>query len=185
MTVQEKLLTAEDLAAMPDDGKRHELVKGRLVEMSPPKLQHGILQTLVARFISAYADEHKLGLTFTEVGCILSRNPDNVRAPDVAFLAEGRLKSVDFGAYLPVAPDLVVEIVSPGDAASEIIDKINEYFEEDTRLMWLFYPQRRQVYVYKSPEDIQVVNIDGILDGGDVLPGFKLPLRDVFQGLGE
>jgi len=185
MNVQEKLLTAEDLAAMPDDRKRRELVKGRLIEMSPPKLRHGLIQTLVARFVGAYASEHKLGYTFTEVGCILSKNPDTVRAPDVAFLAKGRLKSIDFDAYLPVVPDLVIEIVSPGDTVDEILDKVHEYFEAGVILLWVFQPQRQQVYVYTSPEDIQVINIDGTLDGGDVLPGFKLPLRDVFKGLGE
>src|SRR5205814_1979223 len=106
---------------MPDDGKLHELVKGRLIEMSPPNLRHGLIQTLVARFVGTYAAEHKLGLTFTEVGCILSRDPDTVRAPDVAFIAKGRLKNVDFDKYLPVAPDLVIEIVSPGDTVGEIL----------------------------------------------------------------
>jgi Uma2 family endonuclease len=184
MAVQEKLLTVEEFAKLPDANRKRELVRGRLVEeMSPAKPRHSIVADRFWLFISRHVEQNDLGLVATELLCILSSDPDTVRVPDVGFVSKKRLEHPNLNEYVPVAPDLAVEVVSPGDTATEIIEKVNEYFAAGTPLVWIAY--RQQVYVYKSPEDIQVVNIDGILDGGDVLPGFKLPLRDVFQGLGE
>ncbi len=185
MALQEKLLTAEEFAAMPDDGKRHELVKGVFIEVSRPKLLHGRVQVRFASFIGRFVDEHDLGLTTTETGYVLARNPDTVRGPDVAFVSKGRLEHPDPNEYIPIAPDLAVEIVSPNDTASEIGEKLEEYLQAGTRMVWVVYPARKTVHVYHGDNKAYIIDINGILDGGDALPGFKLPLRDVFQGLGD
>jgi Uma2 family endonuclease len=184
MTVQEKLLTAEEFARLPGIDKKRELVKGRLVEeMSPAKPRHSVVADRFWLYLSRHVEQNDLGLVATELPCILSRDPDTVRVPDVGFVSKKRLEDPNLNEYIPVAPDLAIEVISPGDTVDEVIEKVGEYFNAGTQLVWLAY--RQQVYVYTSPEDIQVINMDGTLDGGDVLPGFKLPLRDVFKGLGE
>ena len=185
MAVQEKLLTAEEFANMPSDGKRYDLVKGRLVEVCRPKYIHGRLQTRFARHLDIFTDENKLGAVVTESGHILARNPDTVRGPDVAFIAQARLEHQEPTGFIPNGPDLAVEIVSPNDTTKEVMDKIKEYFRAGTRLVWVVYPEMQEVYVYAgSSTNVHIVDINGTLDGGDVLPGFALPLRDVFQDLG-
>jgi Uma2 family endonuclease len=186
MVVQERLMTAEEFAAIPDDGKRHDLVKGIVVEVSRPKMRHGILQQRFARFIGGFADENNLGMTTTESGFIVARNPDTVRGPDVAFISRARLGNYDIDEYIPGGPDLVVEIVSPNDTATEVNDKIEEYFRAGSHLVWVVYPRKPEVYAYSgSSTNVQIIGIDSTLDGADVLPGFTLPLREVFKGLGE
>jgi Uma2 family endonuclease len=184
MAVQEQLMTAEEFAAMPNDGKLYELVKGVVVEVCRPKVAHGKLQIRIGHFFDAYVSAHDLGLATTETGYILSRNPDTVRGPDVAFISKERLPNPDFDEFVPMAPDLAVEIVSPNDTASDVATKVKEYLEAGTKLVWVFYPKLLAVYVHRPDGSAQVVERDGVLDGGDALPGFTLSLRDVFQSLG-
>src|SRR2546423_1394071 len=183
MAIQEKLITAEEFAAIPDDGKRHELVRGVIVEMVRPKPLHGKIQIRFGHFLDEFVDAHDLGLVTAEAGFLVARNPDVVRGPDVAFISKKRLPNPDLAEFIPMAPDLAIEIVSPNDTVKEVHDKIEEYFRAGGLLVWVVYPESKRVHVYSSIENIQVVNIDGTLDGGDVLPGFILPLRDVFKGL--
>ncbi len=182
MTVQEKLYTADDLWAMPGEGKRYELVKGVIVEKAGTGGVHTILGARMVHFLSAYAIEHDLGyVTSADGAYILSANPDTVRIPDAAFISKARMPVPIPGKFIPVAPDLAVEVVSPGDMASEILEKVEEYFQAGTRLMWVVYPDKRLVYVYQGVKSIQIVGLDGALEGGEVLPGFSLPLQTVFQ----
>lgn len=185
MAVQEKLLTAEEFAKMPSDGKKYDLVKGHLVEVCRPKYIHGRLQTRLARYLDVHTEEHDLGAVVTESGHILARNPDTVRGPDVAFISKARLATQEPTGFIPGGPDLAVEIVSENDTVTEVMDKLKEYFRAGTRMVMVVYPNTQQVYVYEgSMTNVRIVDIDGTLDGGEVLPGFKLPLRDLFQGLG-
>lgn len=181
MTVQEKFVTAEEFATLPDDGAWHDLVRGVIVEVGRPKPRHSTIQVRFARYIGEFVDDHNLGLVTTEGGYVLARNPDTVRGPDVAFISKERLPEPNLDEYIPMAPDLVVEIVSPGDTATEITDKVSEYFAAGARLVWVAYSDK--VYVYHNSLSIEVVPGDGVLDGEDVLPGFKLPLREVFKGM--
>jgi len=179
-------MTAEEFGAMPDDGKRHDLVKGVVVEVSRPKPLHSVVQRRLGARIGDFVDDHDLGVVTTEGGYVLAHDPDTVRGPDVGFVSKTRLPDPDLREYIPMGPDLAVEIVSPNDTATEINDKIKEYFRAGSRLVWVVYPDVPEVYVYSSSiTDIKVIGIDGTLDGADVLPGFTLPLREVFKGLGD
>jgi Uma2 family endonuclease len=183
MATQEKLLTADDLLALPDEGKKRELVRGVIVEMAPPNAEHGSLALRLGRFIGALVDEKKLGLATVETGYVLSKEPTTVRAPDIAFISSARLENVDLRGYIPIAPDLAVEVVSPGDTASEVVTKVAEYIQAGTRLVWVVYPDVKKVYVYQTAEAAKIVDINGVLDGADVLPGFSLAVQALFEGL--
>lgn len=177
---QEKLLTAEDLAALPEDGKRHELIEGILVEMSRPKPRHGVIQVRLSYAVHAFVVRLSLGLVTTEAGYIVAKNPDTVLGPDVAFISKTRLPNPDLDEYIPVAPDLAVEIVSPNDMADEVIEKVEKYLNAGTRIVWVVYSSVRLILVYEPGEVAKRLSIDSTLDGGEVLPGFTLPLRELF-----
>jgi Uma2 family endonuclease len=116
-----------------------------------------------------------------DCGFILSANPDTVRAPDAAFVRAERLPAGRVPrSFFPGAPDLAVEVVSPDDAAAEVRAKVGEYFAAGTQLVWVVYPDEREVYVYRSPVEIEVVGLGGTLEGHPVLPGLSLPVAEIF-----
>jgi Uma2 family endonuclease len=186
MSIQEKLYTAEELAQMPADNKRIELVKGELVEMAPSVDKHGIMSGEIGYAAIDHVKKNNIRgyVTIESAGYILSRNPDTVRAPDVAFISKDRLPDKLQGEYFPAAPDLAVEIVSENDSATEVQEKVMEYLRAGTRLIWVFYPKMRSVVVH-TPEGSHTLGINDTLDGAPVLPGFKLSVRDVFAVLDE
>ena len=186
MVVQQKLVTADDLWAMSQADQRLELVQGELVEITLTGEMHGVVSMWLGHLIVAYVDEHNLGdVTGAETGFRLTTDPDTVRAPDVGFIAQARLTGPTGERYFPGAPDLAVEVVSPGDAASVIHDKVVDYLSAGTRLVWVVYPRSKTVAVYRSAAEGQIVDQDGTLDGGDVLPGLSLPVREIFKKLRE
>jgi Uma2 family endonuclease len=135
-------------------------------------------------YLSAYVDEHKLGyVTAAETGYILTENPLTVRAPDVGFIARSRMPSPIPPRYIPLAPDLAVEVVSPGDSAREIQDKALDYLRAGTSLIWIIYPESQTANSFGLEGSAQPIESEGTLDGGEVLPGFHLPLRDVFKDM--
>jgi Uma2 family endonuclease len=185
MAVQEKLLTAEEFMMLPDNGNKLELDKGVVVEVSPPNFIHGLLSLRFGRFVSIFVDEKHLGWVTVETGFILSKNPDVVRAPDVAFISKDRLAKPDLKTFIPMAPDLAVEVVSPNDTASEINTKVQKYLQAGTQLVIVVYPDSQNIYTYQSDGQVRLLNIDDTLEGGNVLPGFTLSLRELFRDLGE
>ena len=184
MAVQERLYTADDLASMPDDGMNHELIEGVLIQVSRPKHRHGAIAARFAHFLNGFVIPRKIGQVTVESGYQLGQSPDTVVGPDAAFISNERLARQGEAKY-PPAPDLALEIVSPNDTADEVDIKVSKYLAAGTRLVWVLYSEGRKVYVYRTPESAQIIDINGTLDGGDVLPGFTLALKDVFEGLGE
>ncbi len=182
MTVQERLYTAADLAHLPDDGTRFELVRGELIEMPPPKRIHGRLVARLILLIGAFISERRLGEILAESGFMLAESPDTVRAPDVAFISNARLKPAT-NDYDRVAPDLAVEVVSPGNTVGMMHDKIAQYFAAGVRQVWLVFPESRAVHVYRSAKQVTILDGSDMLDGGDVLPGFSVPVSAVFADL--
>jgi Uma2 family endonuclease len=186
MTAQEKLYSVDDLWRLshePGD-RRFELVKGQLVEMSPAGGIHGDIASELNMHIRLFVKQHNLGyVSAAETGYILFTDPDEgdtVRAPDVAFVQKERLPRGFPAGYIPLAPDLAVEVVSPNDKAGEIEEKIADYLRAGVRLAWFVYPKSKSVHVYTS-ETIERLNTDDTLDGRDVLPGFQLVVRNLFQ----
>src|SRR5258708_5125038 len=182
MVAQEKLYTVADLDALPDDDKRYELDRGRLIVMPPPKPEHGLLVLRIGRFIGDHVDTHHLGIVTAESGYRLSHNPDTVRAPDVSFTSTARLTPLT-GAYPQVAPDLAVEVASPGNAVDDMNQKIEQYFAAGVRQVWVLYAKTRTIYVYTSARKVTILGIEDTLDGGDVLPGFAVSVREIFAVL--
>jgi Uma2 family endonuclease len=185
MAVQEKLYTAADLLELSaaDDTKRYELVKGVLVEMSPTQRPHNALTVELLRLLANHVRSGRLGeIGGPDAGFTLTRDPDTVRSPDVSFVSKGRLTPMEDG-YYTVAPDLAVEVASPGNSKTEIHEKVVEYFQAGTRLVWVVFPKSRAIYVYHAPNEITVLSGDEMLDGGDVLPGFSVKVRDLFAVL--
>jgi Uma2 family endonuclease len=180
-TTATRLLTAEDVLAMPDDDYRYELVRGVLHRMPPPGFRHGQVVARTSRHLDVYAEETGSGVVFSNGGVILERNPDTVRGPDVAFVRTERLpEGADIPGYLPIGPDLAVEVASPFDERREVEQKVAEYFAAGTRLVWRLDPVKRTVTV-RTPDGAERVYADGDdLDGGDVLPGFRIPVSVLF-----
>jgi len=179
--VEKRLLTAEDLWRMPRDGRRYELVKGELVEMTPAGLRHGRLASRINVFLRQFADAHGLGETMVETGFCLECRPDTVRAPDVSFLSTQHLPAADQQGFVPGAPDLAVEIVSPGEKDSDVQDKVMDYLTHGVRLVWVVRPEQRTVTVYRPDGTARLLRETDTLEGENVLPGFTLPLQVLFS----
>ena len=182
MTQQRTILTSEEFFReyAHRDGD-FELVKGEVIEMSPPGVGHGYIAVNVSREMSFFVLQHDLGVVLVESGFRIERGPDTVRGPDVSFIVKERLA----GGRLPIgyfdgAPDLAVEVVSPSDTAASIEAKVNEYLANGTRRVWVIYPDTRTVVVH-SPNNVSTRYCEGdVLTDEELLPGFSLPLSVIF-----
>ena len=181
-TPQERLITGEELARMPELGPC-ELVAGRIVEMAPPGFDHGQVSGKGYRHIDDYVTAHKLGqVAVGDVGIYIGRDPDTVRGADIAYVSNERYaKRNPSLAFLDVAPDLIVEVLSPSNRWSEIMDKLREYFAIGVRLVWLVDPDKKRVYAYRSLNDFSQFETNDQLPGDDVLPGFSMPVAKFFE----
>lgn len=178
-----KLMTAEDLLQLEDDEHRYDLIRGELIRMSPANAEHGGIALAIGGELRSHVRANHLGMAFAaETGFILARNPDVVLAPDVAFVRSDRLPPRDqWSRFLELAPDLVVEVVSPSDRWTEINDKVMEYLRHGVALVWVVDPKRQQIVVYTADRGPRVVTIEDQLDGGDVLPEFRMAVAEIFE----
>ncbi len=183
MRVKKKLLTAEELIVLPTAGRRLELVDGELYEMPPAGARHGKFAMRIGSQLETYASRHRLGLVFAaETGFTLSRNPDTVLAPDVSFVSHNRLPAGDLPAgFLEMAPDLAVEVKSPGDTNREIRDKADAWLAAGTSAVWVLDPGDRTVTIHEPGRAPLVITESESLSGGVLLPGFQVSVRDLFE----
>lgn len=119
-------------------------------------------------------------ISMAETGFLVSRAPDTVRAPDLAFVSKARLPTERVTGWGTVIPDLVVEVVSPSDRATEVREKVEDWLRAGVRLVWVVYPSVRTVDVYRPGSDVRVLGEADVLEGEDVVPGFSLPVRQIF-----
>jgi Uma2 family endonuclease len=179
-----KPFTADELLALPDDGWRYELVKGELIRMSPTGHEHGEITINLTAPLATYVKSKKLGVVLAaESGFWLERNPDTVRAPDIAFISrERRQKVARNPGYWEGAPDLAVEVevVSPSDRVSRIEGKVAQWLESGSRMVWVVSPKLRTVTVYESLTSVTVLTEKDRLTGGRVIPGFEIPVAEIF-----
>lgn len=179
--IQEKFITAAEFWELIQraeyDDKHVELVNGEIVIMPPPSALHGEIVSLIVFFFRAFLLEHPLGRLYTEIGYIL--NPGTVRAPDVSFVRGDRLPNGSPIEHIPFPPDLAVEVVSPGNSASELHNKVTEYLDAGTLFVWVVYPIPRHVVVHTA-QGAKTYREGDTLDGGHLLPGFTLEVRKIF-----
>ena len=178
-------VTADQLLRMPDDGNRYELVAGELRKMPPAGWEHGItggrLRSLLGRFVM----EQGLGEVFlAETGFLIARDPDTIRAPDIAFIHKDHLPAAPpEEAFWPGAPDLAVEVVSPTDTFNDVHEKVNAWLDAGATAVWVVNPKWRNVTVYRSATDIKTLTENDELSGEDTVPGFRCRVGDIFAGL--
>lgn len=180
------LITAEQLLHWPDPELRLELVAGRLHEMTLASGGHGRIEMNFAVALAVHVRARALGVVFpSDTGFVLQRGPDTVRAPDVAFVAAGRLPAagVSWRGFLELAPDLAVEIRSPSDRTRGSRAKVAEYLAAGVRAVWTVDPPRRSVTVHAPGAAPRVLAEGDVLEGGDVVPGFRCTVAELFEGL--
>ena len=177
------LVTADELLRMPDDGFRYELVKGELRKMCPAGHEHGRVAMRFAIRIGTHVEDNDLGVVYAaETGFLLSSDPDTVRAPDVAFVRKERVENVGRGkGYWPGPPDLAVEVISPGDTHAEVEEKAIDWLIAGAAMVLTFNPNKRTVTVYRSLKDIIILGDNDVLDCSDVVSGFKVAIKDIFD----
>lgn len=182
MDVVRQQVTADELLHMPDDGFRYELVQGELRRMTPAGNVHGRVAMNFGVALGGYVKAHDLGTVFAaETGFMLSSNPDTVRAPDVAFVSRARVEAVgEVEGFWPEAPDLAVEVISPGDSYSEVEEKVFAWLDAGTRMVVIVNPRQHSATVYESPSNITALAEADVLVGGDVVSGFELAVRAIF-----
>lgn len=182
MLQKKKAWTAEDLLALADDENRYELVRGELIMMTPASARHGKFASRLDRALGGYVEEHELGEVYTaEPGFELEAEPPTVRAPDVAFVRRERIPPEgEPDGFWAIAPDLVIEIISPSETAQAIHEKVADYLRAGTQLLWLIYPASQAAMEYLPPMDARRLTVEDDLNGGDVVPGFRYPLRRLF-----
>ncbi len=182
MDVVRQQATADELLHMPDDGFRYELVRGELRRMTPAGSEHGRITVRITWRLAKHVEENQLGTVYAaETGFRLAANPDTVRAPDVAFVSRERVEAVgEVDGFWPEAPQLAVEVISPSDSYADVEEKVFDWLNAGTKMVVVINPRQRSATVYKSPTDIAALAEAGVLDGGDVVPGLQLSLREIF-----
>lgn len=177
---QDRLITGEELYRMGDIGPA-ELVRGEIVRHMPTGHPHGLIENIIGALLYLYLQGRKIGYALTgEVGIYTQRNPDTIRAVDIAFISNERYRQLSLSGYLDQAPELAVEIMSPANTWSEIHEKLAEYFGIGVKLVWVVDPQLEQVHVYRAMDDVTLLQKEDVLTGEDVLPGFEAALADIF-----
>ena len=177
------LLTAEDLLRLDSEGVRGELIRGVLHETTPTGQQHGWMVMKLGALLMHFILPRALGtLVGSDSGVLLERDPDTVREPDIAFTSAERLPiNADIDGYSEVAPDLVVEVVSPSDQPRAVADKAAMWLSHGVRLVWVVRPANRTIEVHRPAADMRMLSESDMLDGLDVLPGFTCPISAVFD----
>ena len=177
-----KLMTAEELLNMPKDGYRYELVRGVLRKMAPVGHTGGFYELNISSELRVFVKASGIGRAYSSnTGFLLERNPDYVLAPDASFVCQERVEAVtEERGYFPGAPDFAAEVISPSDRYSDVAKKVQEWLNAGTRMVVVVNPRDRTVRVHTSDSVVTLSEAD-TLDGGDVVPGWRLPIADIFK----
>lgn len=183
MTTTRKLMTAEEFMALPEDEIHRELLDGEVVELPPTNGDHAQVESLVALHLWLEVRSSGGGVVWTgDPAFIVQRNPDRVRAPDVCLFVAGRVPTREERQHaLTTIPDLIVEVISPGDTATEVQQKTGEWLAAGARLVWNVYPALQQVVAFRSLAEVRTYSAGDTLDAGPVLPGFACLVAHLFE----
>ena len=181
---QSQALTDEQFMALPEDDNLYEYVNGELIVVANSGVEHGYLALTLGYFLTGFVRSHRLGVT-CDSSTAFKMKTGNKRSPDLAFIAKERLQGLKRlpKGFFEGAPDLAVEIISPNNTFAEIHNKLVEYFENGTRLVWVILPDEECVLVYHQPKPSKLLQVEDSLDGEAVITGFQLPLMELFQEL--
>jgi Uma2 family endonuclease len=173
-----------DPLPVPDAETLYEIVDGQRVEKAPMGTFEVFIAAILDQLLGAFVRSNRLGRVFPEMLFRINALGSPQRRPDVAFVSYSRWprdRKVDSANGWDVVPELAVEVISPSDPAIAVVEKIHEYFQAGVLRVWVVYPNVRQVYVYEGPARVQILDVDRELDGGDILPGFRLSLAELFE----
>jgi Uma2 family endonuclease len=182
MSATTQTMTADELSTMLDDGFRYDLVKGELRKMSPAGSEHGAIIVRLTVALGQYVEEHNLGEVFgAETGFKLASNPDTVLGPDLAFVGNEKIPPTGIPvSFWPGAPDLAVEVISPGNTHREIEEKIKEYLAAGVGAVWIISPKQRTLTVHRASAEPVTLTENDTLDGGSVVMGFQYKIARLF-----
>jgi Uma2 family endonuclease len=182
MSIVTEQITAEQLLMMPDNHMRRELIAGEIREMAPPGFEHGCVASNFTAPLGQFVKKNDLGaVAVGDPGFILARGPDTVRAPDVAFVSRNRLEATPPGrGYFPGVPDLAVEVILPNDTYAEVESKVEDWLNAGCLMVVVANPRNRSLKVYRKMAEVTFLTVDDTFDGGDVVQGFRLPVREIF-----
>ncbi len=190
MSTTTRLITADELLSMPHrdaqgNDCRLALIRGEVKTLSPTGGVHGILCIKLGAALLDFVEAHELGEVFgAETGFVVERAPDSVIGADLAFVSRERMATVEnIYKFIPFAPDLAVEVLSPGNTVQEIDEKIAFYFAAGSRAVWIVNPKSRTVAAYSSEVEVRILGEAETLEGGDVLPGFSYELSRLFAAV--
>lgn len=177
------IMTADELFEMEKDEYRYELIQGRLICTAPTGGDHSLIGLGFGARLWLHVREGGYGNAYgSDAGFIFARDPDTVLSPDAAFLRHDRVPTPEeHSRFLPVVPDLTVEVISPSDRLVQVREKAEYYIEAGVRLVWVINPRNRTVIVYSPDSPPHTLNQDDELDGGDVLPDFRLAVSEIFS----
>ena len=183
MATTKQLVTAEELLCLPDDGFRYELVRGELRKMPPAGHHPSKLTMRVSIPLGAYVLRARLGEMYSaEGGFKLGSDPDHVRVPDAAFVRRERVEAAgETTGFFPGPPDLAVEVISPRDTYSDVEEKVADWLDAGTRAVVVVDLRRRTVKVHRSVSDAAVLTDADTLAVDEVVPGWQMPVREIFE----
>ena len=182
-TSEKRNWTDEEFMALPD-GDRYELVNGELIIVGNSGMEHGHFASVLNAFLTTFVLAHKLGVV-CDSSTAFTMKTGNKRSPDVSFVAKDRLRGLKKlpKGFFQGAPDLAVEIISPSNTFDEIHTKIVEYFDSGSKLVWVIHPDEESVLVYHKPQPDKLLQRSDSLDGETIIPGFTVPLTELFADL--
>lgn len=182
MATINNLVTAAGLMDLRGDGYRCELIRGEVIKMSPTGGKHGVIAHRIGRLLGNWAEQQGIGLVFAaETGFKLAINPDTVRAADVALVLKERIPATGIpDSFWDGAPDLAVEVLSPSDSASDVLDKVRDYLAAGADQVWVADPKSSTVSVYRSLQDVQTLTKRETLEGMGAVAGFRCEVREFF-----
>jgi Uma2 family endonuclease len=173
-------MTAEGLLNVSGLG-RCELVRGNVISLQYSGALRGILAAKLGKPVGNFVTDNSLGPTFgTGTGFVLGRNPDTVRAPDVAFVSHDRMPDRLPPGFFPGPPDLAVEFLFPGDRASEVATKTRDWLAAGCQEVWNVDPQTQTITVHRADGTISMLTTANFLESPKLLPGFRLAITDLF-----
>jgi Uma2 family endonuclease len=177
--VSDEIMTGDQLFSL--DIGSGELIEGVFIEMPPPGFWHGYIEFNFGSILHTFVRKHNLGYIIGgEAGVYTHRNPDTVRGVNVAFISHERMAQVKSESYLDVAPELIVEILSPGDRWDEVNDKLTEYFAIGVQMVWVVDPKRKQFHLYRALTEVEILTAEDDISGGEVLSGFSVGVAELF-----